>query len=131
MSQINPKWIIEKGILIVSPYSQVQQVGVDLTTQDAIVLEHGKSMNILLNEEVHLPLDVYATFIHRSSFNRKGVLITGSIYDPGYSGRIGCTIYNLSGETLRIDNNERVGQMMFFKADPASGYSGQYQNEHL
>ena len=129
--QINPNKIVESGILTVCEYTEVQQVGVDLTTSEIVELEHGKSYNVLLNETVALPTDIFATFTHRSSYNRKGILITGSIYDPGYEGQVGCTIYNLSGERLVIPQNTRIGQMVFFKADPASSYNGQWQGEHL
>lgn len=131
MSQVNPKEIIEKGILQRGEFTQVQQVGIDLTLSEDVKIPHGHSYNALLNEIVVLPLDIFATFTHRSSFNRKGIFITGSIYDPGYNGQIGCTIYNLSGAELTIPKNERIGQMLFFRAEAASEYSGQYQKEHL
>ena len=131
MSQINPKLIIKKKILKVRTHTKVQQVGIDLTLREPISIASGGSANVLLNEEVALPEDVFATFTHRSSYNRKGILITGSIYDPGYEGVVGCTIYNLSGLGIRISAGERIGQMVFFEADPASKYDGQYQGEHL
>jgi len=131
MSQINPQTILDEAILIPCYYTKVQQVGIDLTLEASIKIKHGESANVLLNEEVHLPHNIFATFTHRSSYNRQGVLITGSIYDPNYSGQVGCTIYNLSGHDLEIDANERIGQMVFFKAESASEYNGQYQNEHL
>jgi len=86
---------------------------------------------VLLNAEVHLPEDIFALFIHRSSFNRRGVLITGSVYDPCYEGVVGCTIYNLSGKSIIIPKNERIGQMIFYRANSASNYKGQYQGEGL
>lgn len=131
MSQINPNYIIENKILIPVEQTKVQQVGIDLTISETVLIQHGYSINVLLNEVVYLPQGVFATFTHRSSYNRKGILITGSIYDPGYQGQIGCTIYNLSGKHISIEKNERIGQMIFFKADPASSYNGQYQREHL
>ena len=131
MSQINPKEIIEKKILKPHEFTQIQQVGIDLTLKEMTTIEHGEAVNVLLNEIVRLPLDIFATFTHRSSFNRRGVLITGSIYDPGYEGQIGCTIYNLSGKALMIQKDERIGQMVFFKASAASEYNGQYQREYL
>lgn len=131
MSQINPNEIIKRNILTPCEFTQIQQVGIDLTLKDRVVLPHGKSFNVLLNEVVELPNYVFSTFTHRSSYNRKGVLITGSIYDPGYKGVIGCTIYNMSGDLLIIEPNERIGQMVFFQADPSSTYEGQYQGEHL
>lgn len=129
--QINPKLIIKNGFLVTCEFTKIQQVGIDLTLAHEVVVHHGESLNVLLNEKVFLPKDVYATFTHRSSYNRKGVFITGSIYDPGYCGQIGATIYNLSGDMLVFPKNERIGQMVFFEADAASEYQGQYQNENL
>ena len=131
MSQLNPQKMINEKVLEVCEFTKCQQVNVDLTVSENVILNNLQSLNVLLNKIVHLPKDVYATFTHRSSYNRKGVLITGSIYDPGYNGQIGYTIYNMSKEELRIGKNKRIGQIMFFKADPASSYSGQYQGEHL
>lgn len=131
MAQINPKDIVEHGILIPCEYTKIQQVGIDLTIKEEINIPHGRAVNVLLNEIVKLPRYLFATFTHRSSYNRKGVLITGSIYDPGYNGQIGCTIYNMSGEWLTIPANERIGQMVFFEANPASEYQGQYNFEGL
>jgi len=131
MSQINPLKILNAKILIPCEFTKCQQVGIDLTISEDIEIIHGNSKNILLNEIVKLPDNIYATFTHRSSFNRKGILITGSVYDCGYCGVVGCTIYNLSGSVLIIKKNERVGQMLFYQADAASKYEGQYQNEFL
>ena len=130
--QLNPKDIVSQGILRLSEYSKIQQVGADLTVSEDVGLKHGESKEFMLNEHVKLPSDVYATLTHRSTYNRKGVLIVGSIYDAGYFGQVGCTIYNMSGEDLHIEKNTRVAQMLFFRANSVSDYNGQYQdNKHL
>lgn len=131
MCQINPKEIISKRILILYDGCEIQQVGIDLAISEDVKIKHGYSRNVLLNAEVHLPEDIFALFIHRSSFNRRGVLITGSVYDPCYEGVVGCTIYNLSGKSIIIPKNERIGQMIFYRANSASNYKGQYQGEGL
>jgi len=131
MSQINPDHIIKEKVLIPCDHTKSQQVGIDLTISEPIILDNLASRNVLLNEIVKLSKDTYAMLYGRSSFNRKGVLIRGSVYDPGYEGKVGCTIYNLSGEVLVIHKNERICQILFFKANPASEYQGQYQKEHL
>ncbi len=126
--QINPREIALKGIIKLSPYSEIQQVGIDLSLSETVVLRTGESKNILLNETIKLPIDMYATFHQRSSYSRKGVFCTTGIYDPGYEGSLGCTIYNM-GPDIIIQKDERIGQILVFKADAASGYSGQYQNK--
>lgn len=129
--QINPKEILDRKILVPCQHTEIQQVGIDLSLSEHVMLKHGEARNVLLNESLYLPIDVYATFTHRSTFNRRCVLITGSIYDPGYEGKIGCTIYNMSGMDQLIEANTRVGQMVFYSAQAASEYTGQYQREHL
>ena len=42
----------------------------------------------------------------------------------GFVGQVGCAIYNLSGGLVEIERGERIGQMVFFEADPASEYDG-------
>ncbi len=131
MSQINPRFIIQSEILKPCEFTKIQQVGIDLTLSEDIKIPHGFSKNVLLNEQIFLTENVFATFTHRSTYNRQGILITGSIYDPGYCGKVGCTIYNLSGQEISISKNERIGQMVFFEASAASNYNGQYQGENL
>lgn len=129
--QINPQEILNRKILVPCEFTKCQQVGIDLTTAHLVDIKDCSSKTVLLNEKIFLPEDVFSTFIHRSSYNRMGVLITGSIYDPGYNGVVGCTIYNLSGRDITISENERIGQMVFYKANKASVYDGTYQNEFL
>ena len=127
--QINPKQIIEEGIVEMSEYSQIQQVGIDLSVSEGVVIAPKECLNVLLNEKIKLPSDMYALFYQRSSYSRKGVFATTGVYDPGYEGSLGCTIYNLGNESIKIPQNERVGQLLVFKADAASTYNGQWQNK--
>lgn len=127
--QINPKEIVERGIIIPCEFTEVQQVGIDLTLSLGVEIKHGESVNVSFNEKVKLPIDVFSTFYQRSSFSRKGVFMTTGVYDPGYEGSIGCTIYNMSGQDLSIPANHRVGQMLFWKAEAAGEYKGQWQGK--
>lgn len=127
--QINPKEIAERGIVKMSEYAQIQQVGIDLSLSEDVDLQSGQSVNILLNETIALPDDIYADFKQRSSYSRKGIFVTTGIYDPGYEGSLGCSIYNMSGTPVHIDKNERIGQLLCYKADAASSYDGQWQGQ--
>lgn len=129
--QINPSDVLDKQVLVNLGVGQIQQVGIDLTIKETVVIPHSRAFNVDLEQIVNLPNDMFALFYGRSSFNRRGILIRGSVYDPGYKGVCGCTIYNMSGETLTIQKQERVGQMLFFKASSAAEYNGQFQNEKL
>lgn len=127
--QINPDTIVARKIIKMSEYSEIQQVGIDLSISEEVIIQKGGSYNVLFNETVELPKDIYSTFNIRSSFSRKGVFATTGIYDPGYVGSLGCTLYNMSAEEIIIPQNTRVGQMLFFKGQAASEYNGQWQNK--
>lgn len=127
-NQINPLQIVELGVVKVCPFSQVQQVGIDLTVSEEVFLKKGDCYNVLLNETIELPSGMYATLQQRSSYSRKGVFITSGVYDPGYCGSLGCTIYNF-GEDLTIPKDTRILQILVFRADSASDYNGQFQNQ--
>lgn len=127
-SQINPKKVLEDGIITPCEFTECQQVGVDCTVSEGVVLKKGDCYNVLLNETIKLPSDMYATLQQRSSYSRKGVFVTSGVYDPGYEGSLGCTIYNF-GEEIVIPKDTRILQVLVFKADSASSYNGQWQGK--
>lgn len=133
MSQINPNKMVEQGVFLMSPYSKVQQVGIDVSLklpegQETLRLFPQHCANIEINEGVNLPANVYSVLNIRSSFSRKGVFQSSGIYDPGFHGTCGLTLYNLSEEPIEIKANERIAQMLFFDADSASVYDGHYNH---
>lgn len=134
MSQINPKVILEKGIFKPGenwdPEEQIQQVGIDVTLKlkESKRIFPGQYANLDINEGVDLPNNVYSVLNIRSSFSRKGVFQSSGIYDPGFHGPCGLSIYNLSEEPIELHPNERIAQMIFFDADAASSYNGHYNH---
>lgn len=76
-------------------------------------------------EACQIPENAIAKILHRSTLNRSGASLMGSIYDSGYSGLI--------GGTLRVWNNiyiklgTRVAQIVYYEAQSAKQYEGQYQ----
>lgn len=127
MCQINPNQIVKEKVLILSPFSLISQIGIDCSVRNDILLKSKRFVNILLNESVKLPKEYFMTFNQRSSFSRQGVFTTTGIYDSGFEGAIGCSIYNMSDKDILILKNERIGQAIFWKADSASLYNGQFQ----
>jgi len=78
-------------------------------------------------EYVKVPEGVIALIIHRSTFNRNGVFITGSIYDSGFVGYCGFSIR--PSINIEVQRGTRVAQIVFFRAEGESLYSGQYQDK--
>jgi len=127
--QINPRTVLDRGIIKYVETTKVQQVGVDLSIGQDFIVEAGKSKNINFRESIALPDNMYALFFVRSSWSRKGVFVSSGVYDSGYEGTIGCTIYNMSGEDIRFTEGDRIGQMICFLADAASSYNGVWQGK--
>jgi len=128
---INPKDIEEFRFVKFAKNTQVQQVGIDLTIAETVELEHCEHKLVRVNEVVRVPHDLFALIFSRSTFNRQGVLITATVFEPGWKGIPVLSIFNFSGSRFTIPKNTRIAQIIFFKANPASVYNGQYQNQFL
>ena len=128
---INPKDVKDLGLVKFSKNTQIQQVGIDLTIAETVRLNHGEHKAVRLNEVVSVPDDMFALIFSRSTFNRQGILITSTVFEPGWRGIPMVSIYNFSGVDISIAKDTRIVQIIFFKADVASVYNGQYQNQFL
>lgn len=87
---------------------------------------------ITYNEVVNMPVDVTALGRPRSSLLRTGADIGTAVWDAGYSGRSQSllTVHNPAG--LRLQQNARLMQLVFFRLDAATtGYAGKYQQENI
>jgi dUTP pyrophosphatase len=87
---------------------------------------------ITYNEIVNLPVDVMALARPRSSLLRCGVNIGTAVWDAGYCGRSQSSlmVYNPLG--VRLEQNARVVQMVFFRlTGTTEGYQGSYQGENI
>lgn len=126
---INPQKIIEQKIVTPSEFSKVQQNGIDLTVSEDVFLNKGESKNILLNEKISLPANMCAELKVRSTYSRKGLFLSSGLWDSGFVGNLGCTLYNMSNDSILIPKNERICQVVCYEAESASLYSGQWQGK--
>ena len=89
--------------------------------------------SVVLNETVHIPKNVGAIALHRSSLIRSGVILGTAVWDAGYSGRSECLmiVHNPAGFYLK--KNARIMQLLFFilGTDVNRLYNGIYQNENM
>jgi len=124
---LNPKEVIKRKIItnIQNEEEQVQQVGIDLTIKEAVTIQPKGFVNIQFNEVFDMQ-DTFSITNVRSSFSRKGIFTTSGIYDPGFSGVGGVSIYNLGDKEVTIEKGTRVCQMIVFEADAAKQYNGHY-----
>jgi len=128
---VNPKIVRKLGLVKFAKNTQIQQVGIDLTIAETVRLNHGEYKPVRLNEVVSVPVYMFALIFSRSTFNRQGILITSTVFEPGWRGIPTVSIYNFSGVDISIAKDTRIVQIIFFKADVASVYNGQYQNQFL
>jgi len=128
---INPKKIIDQKIVKPIEQTKIQQVGIDLTVSKDVIIAHLGYESVEVNEEMNIPIDMFALVWSRSTFNRKGIIIRGTVLEPGYNGIPSFPVYNFSGRGICIPKNERICQIVFFHADAASSYDGQYQGEGI
>ena len=128
---INPKVVKRLGLVKFAKNTQVQQVGIDLTISEDIQLKPNEHKLVKLNEVVTVPKDTFALIFSRSTFNRLGVLITATVFEPGWKGIPVLSIYNFTGTCFNVPKDTRIAQIIFFKANATSTYNGQYQNQFL
>jgi len=122
---INPKKVVEREIIIPTKNTSVQQVGVDLTLKNTVVIKHGKFKNVEIAETFNMQ-KYFGLLIIRSSFSRQGIFMSSGVFDCGFKGMAGVSLYNLSGHTVKIDAGTRFCQLIVFKANYAKLYKGHY-----
>lgn len=128
--QINPRDVIKNNIIsnIQNLDEQLQQNGVDLTLKEKIKLEPLSFKNIEVNEKFDMK-NSFGLIIIRSSLSRQGVFATSGVYDTGFNGTGGVSVYNMSKKTFVLEKGMRIAQMIVFRADAAQEYSGHYNND--
>jgi dUTP pyrophosphatase len=90
------------------------------------------SYNIIYNEIVHLPKDVMALGLSRSSLLRNGASLHTAVWDAGYSGRSESLLVVHNPLGLDMEKDARVLQLVFAKlTEKSQGYQGRYQGENM
>jgi dCTP deaminase len=93
---------------------------------------HSYGLGVAL-EELHLPEDVTALFIGKSTYARCGVICNLTPGEAGWKGHLTLEFSNSSGADCRIYANEGIVQALFFKGERCStSYAeraGKYQNQ--
>ena len=100
-------------------------------TFDGVVIGAGEFMLGVTNEIVHLPADIGAMLIPRSSFGRLGLSLDfGNWIDPGYCGTLSIQIFNASPNPIRLVAGMRAVQLVFIKLTDACEhpYNSKYQH---
>lgn len=84
-------------------------------------------------EVVELPGDVLALCFPRSSLLRSGVLVSCTVWDPGYVGRGEALMHVINPHGIKLGVGSRIVQLIFFRLNKAveKTYEGFYKGENL
>jgi dCTP deaminase len=96
----------------------------------SIVLEPGKSVLLGTQQYVGMEDNQCALLVMRTSAFRKGLALASPGWvDPGYAGQLTFRVTNVVDQPIKIDNNDRIIQMIIFQLDdkPNKPYRGVYQ----
>lgn len=103
-------------------------VSIDADSNGNFILQGGKVYDGTSEMFVEVPEGAAAVLFTRSTFARNGVFIVSGLYDSGYKGHVGFTIYTLGGP-VTIEKGTRIGQIAFISAAAAKQYAGGYNHE--
>lgn len=78
---------------------------------------------------VTVPKGYCGYLVTRSSLNRNGILIHSGVFDAGFRGFIGGTLYNFGG-MIKVYENTRICQFLMGQAETVKMYDGQYQDKN-
>ncbi|NYT06672.1 MAG: dCTP deaminase [Methanomicrobiales archaeon] len=121
----------QDGALVIRPFAAecLQPASYDLRIAEDLVLPRGICTLAHSRERVELPADLAATLRTRSSFGRKGILVTAGFVDPGFRGQLTLGLVNMGPEPLEVRKDDRVVQMIIHQvAGTARSYEGKYQD---
>ena len=84
-------------------------------------------------ETLHLPDDVFALCVGKSTYARCGLIVNTTPLEPGWRGQLVIEIHNTTPLPIRVYANEGIAQLVFFKGDrPSVTYgdrAGKYQGQ--
>lgn len=123
----------EDGRVVLDPYgSECQQpASYDLRAAQDYTLERGVMTLIATMEWVELPGDIAATLRCRSSYARRGLLLSGGFVDPGFRGHLTLCLLNMGQESVPISASDRIVQMIFSEVTVGDDvYNGRYQDSY-
>lgn len=78
-------------------------------------------------ESINLPKNVCAMIFKRSTLNRMGCQLQSGLWDSGFKGTIGFTIW--PSIAIVVNLNDRLAQIVFMEAESNVLYEGGYKNQ--
>jgi deoxycytidine triphosphate deaminase len=104
-------------------------VPIGLRSPDGIewwTINKNSSYEFETKHEVNIPEGMAGWLIIRSTLSRNGIIMSGGVFDSGFSGLVGGTIHNLTGANIRLERNCRIGQFIMLTSETSHLYDGFY-----
>ena len=121
------------GGLVIDPYDNESQqpASYDLRAAYTVALPRNSTTLVPSLEWIELPADLAATLRCRSSYGRRGVILTGGFVDPGFRGQLTLSLINMGPEEVHLSKGDRVVQMILHQVCAGGElYEGRYQDSH-
>ena len=105
------KFVVEEGGF--APVREHEtDAGVDLRTPERLVIYPHSSVFVDLKVRVEIPDGCVGLMTSKSGLmSKRGIKTTGTI-DVGYSGTIGCKVFNHSSEIVKLSKGDKVTQLV-------------------
>lgn len=126
--RLNVSTIIGKNHKQLPSFEEMDTVYDHDTACNYFEIQPGQAIDGSSNMYVTLPSGVAAMLVVRSTLNRGNCTLTSGLYDSGYQGNIGFSIFNRGKVSAYIEKGARVGQIMFIPSDHAKLYAGGYNH---
>ena len=91
-------------------------IAADLGEDQSVMLLPGQGTFVWGGFQVQLPDGYFALVLPRSSSNAAGLMVLTGVIDNGYTGRIGCQVYNITCDPITIQNGQRIAQLVLLPA---------------
>lgn len=117
------------GDLVKTKHSAQNQLHpkIDDNNREYFTLLSNNLYKIETNYGIDIPKDMVAYIFTRSSLNRNGNLIGSGLWDSGFKGSIGTTLYTFNN--MHLVKPCKIAQIVFIKAESSYLYQGQYQSK--
>ena len=104
--------VINHGYKTLPTRSHMHDAGLDLYSPKAIVIKPNETVKLNLNIGFKIPAGHMGVLHNRSGHSSKGLRVSNSPIDTGYTGPIHAILTNTSTEDFVIEENMKVCQLV-------------------
>ena len=123
------------GALDFSNSERVVPAGLELPPQKAVPADkygwwdlNKGAYKVRTNEVVNLPNNLAALAFSRTSLLRMGAFTQNGVWDVGFQGRGEFILVVENAQGIKLKENARIVQLVFFATEETQGYNGIYKN---